>query len=179
MYIGLRTQFIQEGTMDFVADLFHKAPEIALFLSLGLGYLVGRIKFGPFTLGATAGTLLVGVLIGIMVPGLEFSPLIKSIFFALFIFAVGFRTGPQFFRGFDRRMIKQVVLTVVITVAGLICVLIGSKIMKLDEGMAAGLGAGSLTESAIIGTAGDAISRLGLSADEVKRHQNNIAIGYA
>jgi aspartate-alanine antiporter len=163
----------------FLADVFHKAPEIALFLALGLGYLVGRIKFGPFTLGATAGTLLVGVLIGILVPGLEFSPVIKSVFFALFIYAVGFRTGPQFFRGFDRRMIKQVVLTVVITVVGLICVLIGAKIMKLDEGMAAGLGAGALTESAIIGTAGDAISRLGLDAAEAKRLQNNIAIGYA
>jgi putative transport protein len=163
----------------FLADLFHKAPEIALFLAIGLGYLVGRVKFGPFTLGATAGTLLVGVLIGILVPGLEFSPLIKSIFFAMFIYAVGFRTGPQFFRGFDRRMIKQVVLTVVVTVVGLICVLIGSKIMKLDEGMAAGLGAGSLTESAIIGTAGDAISRLGFDADHAKQLQNNIAIGYA
>src|SRR5262249_28778668 len=134
---------------------------------------------GPFTLGATAGTLLVGVLIGIAVPGLEFSPIIKSIFFALFIYSVGFRTGPQFFRGFDRRMIGQVVLTVVVTVAGLVCVLIGAKMMGLDAGTAAGLGAGSLTQSAIIGTAGDAISRLGLEAEQAKRLQNNVAIGYA
>lgn len=155
------------------------APEIAVFLSLGLGYLVGRIRFGPFTLGATAGALLVGVLVGILVPGLEFSPLIKSIFFALFIYAVGFRTGPQFFRGLDRRMIKQVVLAVVTTVSGLVCVLVGAMVMGLDAGTAAGLGAGSLTQSAIIGTAGDAISRLGLAPEETKQLQNNVAIGYA
>jgi putative transport protein len=165
--------------LDVIARIFHRAPEIALFLSLGLGYLVGRIKFGPFTLGATAGTLLIGVLVGIMVPGLEISPLVKTIFFALFIYAVGFRTGPQFFRGFDRRMIKQVVLTVVVTVAGLLCVLAGAKVMGLDAGTAAGLGAGSLTQSAIIGTAGDAIGRLGLGAEEAKRLQSNVAIGYA
>ena len=122
---------------EFITRIFHAAPEIAIFLSLGLGYLIGKVKLGPFTLGATAGTLLVGLLIGIMVPKLELSGLIKSIFFALFIYAVGFKTGPQFFQGFDRRMIGQVVLTVVVTVAGLICVIVGAKILKLDAGMAA------------------------------------------
>jgi putative transport protein len=164
---------------NFFTGIARHSPEIPLFLSLGLGYLVGRIKIGPFTLGATAGTLLVGVLVGVMVPGLEISPLIKSIFFALFIYAVGFKTGPQFFRGFDRRMVRQVILTVVVTVAGLLCVLAGSKLMRLDAGTAAGLAAGSLTQSAIIGTAGDAISRLGLDAAQAKQLQNNVAIGYA
>lgn len=158
---------------------FHQAPEIAVFLAIGLGYLVGKVKFGSFTLGATAGTLLVGLLIGVAIPDLQVSPLLKSIFFALFIYAVGFRTGPQFFKSFDRRMIKQIVLTIVITVAGLLCVLLFAKLLKFDAGMAAGLGAGGLTQSAIIGTAGDAIGRLGLEAEEAKRLQGNVAIGYA
>ncbi len=162
-----------------IAGIFHAAPEIALFLSLGLGYLAGKLRIGPFTLGATAGTLVVGLLVGILVPGLEISPIVKTIFFALFIYAVGFRTGPQFFQGFDRRMIRQVVLTVVVTVAGLLCVLLGAKVLGLDAGMAAGLAAGGLTQSAIIGTAGDAISRLGLDAEEASRLQSNVAIGYA
>ena len=44
--------------------------------------------------------LLVGVLVGqlnIAVPG----P-IKSVFFLLFLFAVGYKVGPQFFRGLKR-----------------------------------------------------------------------------
>lgn len=36
-----------------------------------------------------------------------------------------------------------------------------------------------MTQSAVIGTAGDALSRLGLPADEVARLQSNVAIGYA
>lgn len=162
-----------------VSDVLKSAPEIAVFLALSLGYLIGKIKIGSFTLGATAGTLLIGLVIGIMAPDLEIPSLIKAIFFALFIFAVGFRTGPQFFQSFDRRMIKQIVLTIVVTVAGLICVIIAAKILKFDAGMAAGLGAGGLTQSAIIGTAGDAIGRLGLDAAEAKRLQSNVAIGYA
>lgn len=162
-----------------IAGVFHAAPETAVFLSLGLGYLIGKIRIGPFTLGATAGTLLIGLLIGIMVPDLQVAPLIKAIFFALFIYAVGFRTGPQFFQSFDRRMIKQIVLTIVVTAAGLLCVLAAAKVLKFDAGLAAGLGAGGLTQSAIIGTAGDAIGRLGVDAEEAKRLQANVAIGYA
>ncbi len=162
-----------------LSSVLQRAPEIAVFLSLGLGYLAGKLKFGSFALGATAGTLLVALGIGIMAPELQVAPLLKAIFFALFIFAVGFRTGPQFFQSFDRRMIKQIVLTIVVTVTGLLCVLAGAKMLGLDAGMAAGLGAGGLTQSAIIGTAGDAIGRLGLDAEKAKQLQSNVAIGYA
>jgi putative transport protein len=165
--------------LNVLAKIFQDAPEIAVFLSLGLGYLAGKVKIGSFALGATAGTLLVALVIGILVPDLKVAPLLKAIFFALFIFAVGFRTGPQFFQSFDRRMIKQIVLTVVVTVAGLLCVIAGAKLLGLDAGMAAGLGAGGLTQSAIIGTAGDAIGRLGLEPAEAQRLQSNVAIGYA
>lgn len=162
-----------------LTSAFRSAPEVAVFLALGLGYLIGKLRFGSFTLGATAGTLLVGLLIGILVPDLDVSPLVKTVFFALFIYAVGFKTGPQFFQSFDRRMIKQIVLTVVVTVTGLICVLAASRLLRFDAGMAAGLAAGGLTQSAIIGTAGDAIGRLGLDPGEARRLQDNVAIGYA
>jgi len=49
----------------------------------------------------------------------------------------------------------------------------------LNKGLAAGLAGGALTQSAIIGTAGDAIARLGLSADETKALQADVAIAYA
>lgn len=49
----------------------------------------------------------------------------------------------------------------------------------LDRGMAAGLAAGGLTQSAIIGTAGDAIAKLGLAPDLIKTMQTNVAVGYA
>jgi putative transport protein len=163
----------------FITNVFTSAPEIAIFLSLGLGYLLGQIKFGSFSLGATAGTLMVAIVIGVLFPELNPPGLLKAIFFALFIYAVGFKTGPQFFKSFDRRMIKQIVLTLVVTVTGLLCVIVAAKVLKFDAGMAAGLGAGGLTQSAIIGTAGDAIGRLKLDDAQTKALQSNVAIGYA
>ena len=50
--------------MNIVHELFKSQPLLALFITIALGYLVGKIKIGSFVLGGIAGTLLVGVVIG-------------------------------------------------------------------------------------------------------------------
>jgi len=163
--------------MDWLHGIFAKSPEIALFLSLSLGYLVGKIKFGKFQLGGVAGSLLVAVLVSQV--GVHIDPGVKAILFALFIYAVGFESGPQFFSSLGRQSIKEIALAFVMAGTGLLTVVAMAKLFGLDKGLAAGVAAGGLTQSAIIGTAGDAIAKLGLAADEVKRLQANVAIGYA
>jgi putative transport protein len=163
--------------MDSIWQLFASQPLIALFATIALGYLVGRIKVGSFVLGGVAGTLLVGVLIGQL--GVNIDPGIKTIFFALFIYAVGFQGGPQFFHALNLRSLNQLLSAFVMCFTGLLCVLAGAWMFGLDRGMAAGLAAGGLTQSAILGTAGDAISKLGLSAAATKTMQTNVAVGYA
>ena len=163
--------------MELLHRLFTAEPLLALFLTVSLGYLVGRLKVGSFTLGGIAGTLLVGVVIGQL--GVAIDPGIKAIFFALFIYAVGFQGGPQFFHALNRRSLNQLASSFVMCATGLLCVLLAAWAFGLDRGMAAGLAAGGLTQSAIIGTAGDAISRLGLSPELVKTMQTNVAVGYA
>jgi len=163
--------------MDWLHEIFKRSPEIALFLSLALGYLVGKIQFGKFQLGGVAGSLLVAVLVSQF--GVEIDSGVKSVLFALFIFAVGFESGPQFFSSLGKQSVKEIILAVVLAVTGLATVVIMAKLFNLDKGLAAGVAAGGLTQSAIIGTAGDAIAKLGLAADETKRLQANVAIGYA
>jgi aspartate-alanine antiporter len=135
------------------------------------------LKFGNFVLGGIAGTLLVGVVIGQI--GVAIDPAIGSIFFALFIYAVGFQGGPQFFHALNLRSLNQLVSAFVMCFAGLLCVLAAAWMFGLDRGLAAGLAAGGLTQSAILGTAGDAIAKLGLSAQLTKTMQTNVAVGYA
>ena len=104
---------------------------------------------------------------------------VKSILFALFIYAVGFESGPQFFKSLGRSSIREIVLAAFMALSGLGTVLVMAKLFHLDKGLAAGLAAGGLTQSAIIGTAGDALSRLGLAPAELQKLQSNVAIGYA
>lgn len=164
--------------MNIIQNLFAISPYIALFITLALGYLIGKITIGRFVLGGIAGTLLMGVLIGQF--GVQIDPGVKTIFFALFIYAVGYQGGPQFFGALNFKTINILLSAVVMTVTGLITVLVAAKLFSLDSGTAAGLAAGGLTQSAIIGTAGDAISQLGGMTEEAKSlMQTNVAVGYA
>jgi aspartate-alanine antiporter len=163
--------------MDWLHELFKKSPEIALFASLALGYYVGKIKFGKFQLGGVAGSLLVAVAVSQV--GVSIDPGVKSILFALFIYAVGYESGPQFFNSLGRQSLKEIALAAILALSGLATVVLMAKLFALDKGLAAGVAAGGLTQSAIIGTASDAIAKLGLSAQEVARLQGNVTVGYA
>lgn len=62
--------------------------------------MIGRIRVGSFTLGNVVGTLIAGVLIGQL--DIKVDPTVKAVFFSLFLFATGYKVGPQFFRGLKK-----------------------------------------------------------------------------
>lgn len=163
--------------MSWLASIFHQSPEIALFLSLAVGYWVGKFQFGKFQLGGVAGSLLAAVVVSQV--GVTIDNGIKSVLFALFIYAVGFESGPQFFRSLGRQSIREIVMAAVLALSGLATVVVLARMFGLDKGLAAGIAAGGLTQSAIIGTASAAIGKLGLAAEEMPRLQGNVAVGYA
>jgi putative transport protein len=163
--------------MHTLVTALRENPELALFLTLAVGFLIGRLRLGTFRLGNVVGTLLAGVTVGQI--GVTISPLVKVVFFDLFLFATGYKVGPQFFRGLGRNAIGQLLLTVVLCTMSLVTAFIAAIVMGYDSGTAAGLMAGAFTESTIIGTAGDAIGRLPVSAEEKTRLLNNIPVSYA
>jgi len=160
-----------------VVAALRQNPELAVFLTLALGFLLGRVRFGTFKLGNVVGTLLAGVLIGQL--AIEVHPLVKIVFFDLFLFATGYKVGPQFFRGLKKNAVPEVALTIVLCVTSLAVTVVAAKVLGYDCGTAAGLMAGAFTESTIIGTAGDTIARLSLPDPEKQRLLNNIPVAYA
>lgn len=164
--------------MEIIYEQLRNFPFISLFLALGLGFLLGKFKMGKFQLGGIAGTLIIGVLLG-QVGGIHVNEEVKSIFFALFIFMVGYLGGPQFFASLKPSALKYLVAAFGMTVLGLLTVLGLSMWAGLDAGLSAGLAAGGLTQSAIIGTAGNAIDQLGLAAKEAETLKTNVAVGYS
>ena len=152
-------------------------PEVAFFLVLGMGYVLGKVKLGSFTVGAVTGTLLAGVLIGQL--HVQVSGEVKQCFFLLFLFSIGFRTGPQFFRGLRSDGLQQAVLATIVATTGLVVAYLVSRLFNYDAATAAGVIAGALTESATIGTASDAITRLGLPDAEAAGLINRIPVAFA
>jgi len=163
--------------MDFIVTTLQKSPELAIFLSLAIGYWIGVIKLGSFSLGTVTGTLLAAILIGQL--GIVVSPHVKSIFFIMFLFAVGYGVGPQFVRGVATDGLPQAIFAVVVSVLCLISVYVAAKIAGYDAGFGAGLLAGSQTISAAMGLATDAFNGLGLPPDKVKELADHMPVAYA
>lgn len=160
----------------FTATL-RQYPEIAIFLTLALGYYFGKFTFRGIGLGSVTATLLAGVLIGQI--GITVNQPLKAFAFLLFLFAVGYGVGPQFVRGVAKDGMPQALFSVV---QCLFCLLVPVGIAKFvgyDLGYAAGLYSGSQTISAALGLSTDAINRLGLAADDTKRLLDSMPIAYA
>lgn len=163
--------------MEHLQSLFQNSAILPLFIAIALGYAIGKIRLGQFRLGGLAGTLLAAIGIGIF--GVETDEAIKTIAFALFIYSLGYVSGPQFFGSLGRETFGQVHLAIFSTVVIFITIWGMAQMFDLDKGTAAGLLAGATTESASIGTASDALRNLNLDENEVKRLQANIAVTYA
>ena len=146
--------------MSWVDHAVTSAPEIFIFLAVAIGTLLGRIRIRGFAIGATACTLIVAVILG-QLGTFVIPPLLKSILFGLFVFTIGYRSGPEFFASLSFQTLAQVVLALVMGACGLIVILIFAYTLHLDPGTAAGLGAGSLTQTSMMGTASGALEGLG------------------
>lgn len=152
--------------MEWLLTFFRTHPLIPIFVTLGLGFWLGRVRFRGFSLGAVAATLIVGVIIGQM--KIEIPDILKNIFFLFFLFATGYGVGPQFVRAMKGPGIRQAAFAVVeaLVCAGLI--IAAARIMGYDNGIATGLYAGAQTASACLGMIGDTVRELPLDDEERK-----------
>ena len=163
--------------MDWIVHQLRVHPELAIFLTLFVGFWIGKIKIGKFSLGVVTSVLLVGVLVGQL--DITVDGPIKSVFFLLFLFAIGYKVGPQFFRGLKKDGLPQMGFAAIMCVFCLIIPWILAKIMGYNVGEAAGLLAGSQTISAVIGVAGDTINELNISPETKEAYNNIIPVSYA
>jgi aspartate-alanine antiporter len=164
--------------MTMLEHIVSTAPEAFIFAAVAIGSYLGRFRIRGFAIGATACTLVVAVVLG-QLGEFAIPPILRSVLFALFVFSIGYRAGPEFFASLSFKTLSQVALGLSIGLVGLITVLIIAHVFELDAGTAAGLGAGSLTQTSMMGTAVGALTQLGLPEDVMKQRQANVAAGYA
>ena len=163
--------------MRWLIETLQRYPEIAIFLTLAIGFAIGGIKLGKFSLGNVTGVLIAGVLIGQI--SISISPDVKAVFFLMFLFAVGYSVGPQFFRGLKSDGLPQVLFAVVLCVACLLSAFVAAKLAGYNVGQAAGLLSGACTISAVLGVATDSVNQLGLPDDQKQAALKAMPVAYA
>ncbi|WP_018109033.1 aspartate-alanine antiporter [Bacteroides propionicifaciens] len=163
--------------MDWIIKTIQNSPELGIFLTLALGVWIGKIKIKSFSLGSVTGVLLMGVLVGQL--DLTISPVVKSAFFLIFLFAVGYSVGPQFVQSLRKGGIPQILFACLVCLMCLIVPWVAALIAGFDIGNTVGLLSGANTISAVIGVAGDTINELGISSAEKTEMINQIPVAYA
>jgi putative transport protein len=163
--------------MEWLFATLKQYPEIAIFLTLALGYYFGKFTFKGIGLGAVTATLLAGVLIGQI--GITISQPLKAFVFLMFLFAVGYAVGPQFIRGIAKDGVPQAIFAAVQCVFSLLVPVVICKLVGYDLGYSAGFYSGSQTLSAAMGLSTDAINRVGMAADQAKALIDSMPVAYA
>lgn len=163
--------------MNNFVDILRSYPAIAIFLTVGLGFLIGRIKIKSFSLGSVTSVLLVGVLIGQL--DIPMSGPIKTFFFMMFLFSIGYSVGPQFFRSLKGMGLKQALFAVIMGISIFGVTLGMAKIMGYTKGETVGLFSGSQTCSALIGLGSESIKNLHLDDAVTAKELNIIPVCYA
>jgi len=161
-------------------DLLRTQPVLTLFLIIGIGYLLGGVHLGSFSLGPVAGVLFAGLFLGHF--DFRMSPGAQAVGFSLFIFSVGYQAGPRFFDVLRTDGLRYFLLAVVIAVSGFTVAVIASSLLSLEPGTSAGILSGGLTSSPTLAAAQEALRSgqvappQGFTADEMI---GNVATGYA
>ena len=163
--------------MHWLVDTLRRNPELAIFLTLALGFWLGRFQIGKFSLGVVTSTLLAGVLVGQL--HIVISPHVNAVFFLMFLFAVGYNVGPQFVSGVKKDGKQMIVIGGVLCVSCLLTTYVMAKLVGFNAGQAAGLLAGACTISAVLGVATDTVNGLDLPPDVKAAFISAMPVGYA
>lgn len=125
--------------------LLQTHPLLALFLVVGLGAVLGAIRFGPLRFGA-AGALFVGLVLSASVPEAagEDMRIVQQIGLAFFVYTVGISAGATFFQDL-RKQTGLLASCAAVCLVGAVLALAGGRVLGLGEGLTTGLYTGALT----------------------------------
>jgi putative transport protein len=169
-------EIINQSILPFL----HDHLDLAFFLVLGVGYLIGNIRLGSITLGSVAGVLFAGLIFGYF--GFEISSSAQMVGFSLFIFSVGYQAGPGFVAVLKQDGLKYFALAVVVATTGFIIAAAWAYFLSLPPGMSAGLLSGGLTSSPTLAAAQDAVQSGNVALKEGWTQEQlvkNMSMGYA
>jgi putative transport protein len=142
--------------LDLARDIIGSQPILTAFLAIGMGYLVGQISFGGFSLGVGA-VLFVGLAIGAFAPKAQITGPIGLTGLIMFLYGIGILYGRQFFEGMVGVGQKYNLLALVACLAGLFVALGLGHIFGIKTGHTLGIYAGSMTSTASLQAALDVV----------------------
>ncbi|MDW3225732.1 MAG: transporter [Paracoccaceae bacterium] len=178
---------VTEAGLHGFFQLMDHQPIAFILLALAGGTFLGKFSLKGISLGSTAGTLLIGVIISMTAQGVygitySIPSILSSFMLLLFMYALGLKVGPQFFSGLRKDGTAIIGIGLIVFALNWVICFYGARMLDLAPGYATGLISGSYTITAILGVGQSALDSgayvppEGISVEEVGA---NMAAGYA
>ncbi len=132
--------------MHPILQLLAGNPLLLLFTVIGIGFLVGSIKLGGFSLGVAA-VLFVGMAFGAVDRRLDLPEYIYVLGLVLFVYTIGLQSGPGFFASFQKRGFRTNLFAVLMIGSGALAALTVRAALGLSAPSTVGLFCGALTNT--------------------------------
>ncbi|WP_028763128.1 hypothetical protein [Shewanella colwelliana] len=163
--------------MEALQDIVSISTYFAILITLVMGFLVGKLRLGRFRLGSIVGTLLVGMLIGLL--GGEVTPSIRWVFFGIFMYLVGYQGGYRLINTLKLRRRSILVASMSMSLIAILTLAFASWLFDLNLFMAIGMTAGSFVHPEILSEASEVIGQLpGLTETAKQLAQHQVHLGY-
>ena len=137
-------------------QLLVEEPLLLLFLVTAIGYAIGRIKIKGSSLGVAA-VLFVGLFFGALNEEIELPSVIFEMGLVIFVYTIGLSSGAGFFASFNRRGLRDNLFIVSMLTLGAGMTAAAQVLLRLKASVAAGMFAGSMTNTPALAGLLDAI----------------------
>ena len=144
-----------------VSETLVENPVLLLFLVIGVGYLVGQVRYRGFGLGVGA-VLFAGLIAGGIDNALVIPPVFLDLGLALFVYTIGLAAGPGFVASLRRRGLRAnaLVLVVLAAMTGLAVGL--AELCGFSGPTTAGIFSGALTNTPALASSVATLTSKGL-----------------
>ncbi len=163
--------------MQAIVEFLIEEPLLLLFIVSGLGYLLGNIKVKGISLGVAA-VLFVGLAFGALSPDMHLPPVIVDLGLIIFVYTIGLSSGPGFFASFRRKGLRDNSFVFLMLILAALLTAGFSFALNLKATVAAGMYAGSLTNTPALAGILETIAR-NAPVDQLETVAAEPVIGYS
>ena len=163
--------------MQAVVEFLVEEPLLLLFIVSGLGYLLGHIKVKGISLGVAA-VLFVGLAFGALSPDMRLPPILVDLGLIIFVYTIGLSSGPGFFASFRRKGLRDNTFIFLMLLLAALMTVAFAFLLNLKATVAAGMFAGSLTNTPALAGILETIARVA-PADQLLVLETEPVIGYS
>jgi putative transport protein len=144
--------------------LLEENPILLLFLVAGVGFVIGRVKVAGFSLGVAA-VLFAGLGFGALGENVKLPEFVYLFGLVLFVYTVGLSSGPGFFAALRRRGLRDNAFVLGMIVLAAVTVVAATRVFGIATPFAAGLFAGSLTNTPALAGVLETLKAIAPAAD--------------